>query len=166
MKRRFFSFFIILLLITFPNVSWAETWYVKSSKTKMTQKPSPRSKKVAVLSAGTPVKILKKGKRFFNISTNGKNGWVFKFKLTNKKPSGVQGGGGLDGLLGNQKIAAAESSSGSSIRGLSPISEKHAKAHGVSEENIKAVQQMEEYSISANELDQFLSEGKLREYAE
>ncbi len=166
MKRRFFSFFLVFLFFTIPSFSSAETWYVKSSKTKVTQKPSPRSKKVAVLTAGTPVKILKKDKRFFKISTKGKSGWVFKFKLTNKKPSGSKRGGGLDGLLGNQKMAAAESSSGSSIRGLSPISEKHAKAHGVSEENIKAVQQMEEYSISANELDQFLSEGKLREYAE
>jgi len=149
-----------------PGSGWAETWYVKSSRTKMTAKASARSKKVATLSAGTAVKILKKEKRFYKISAKGKRGWVFKFKLTKKKPRNAKKDDGLGSLFGNQRMAASESSSGSSIRGLSPISEKQAKSRGVTQDNIDSIKQMEEFSISEEELDQFLAEGRLREYAE
>jgi hypothetical protein len=62
-------------------------------------------------------------------------------------------------------MAAKESASGSSIRGLSPISEQHAKSKGISQESIDAVKQMEAFKVSAKELDEFMKTGKLGEYA-
>ena len=72
----------------------------------------------------------------------------------------------LGALGGRQKIAARESSSGSSIRGLSPISEKHAKNKGISEEEIQAVKQMETFRIHPQEMEKFLKEGRLGEYGQ
>lgn len=151
-----------------PVIASAETLYVKSSRTKVTAKDSARSKKVMTLSKGTAVKVLKKTKRFYKISAKGKRGWVYKFKLTSKKPAGASssGGDGLDALLGGQQMAAAESSSGSSIRGLSPTSERYAKQRGVTADNIQAVKDMEEFTISESELETFLEQGKLREFAQ
>jgi len=111
------------------------------------------------LSQGTPVKVIKKSKRFYQVSApGGKKGWIFKFKLTAKAPAnfGGDGSGLLGALGGRQKSAARESSSGSSIRGLSPMSEKHAKNKGISEEDIQSVKQMEK----------FLKEGQLGEYGQ
>ena len=128
--------FVILLLtgLGFASGSFAETLYVKKSGTKLQALDSAKSKVIARLSQGTPVSVIKKAKRFYQVSApRGEKGWIFKFKLTSRAPANSGGGGDILGALGGrQKIAARESSSGSSIRGLSPISEKHAKNKGIS----------------------------------
>ena len=61
-------------------------------------------------------------------------------------------------------MAARESASGSSIRGLSPNSEQHARKKGATPESIQAVKDMEDFKVRSEELDRFLEEGKLGEY--
>jgi len=163
---------VVLLLLAglgFASDGIAETLYVKKSGTKLQAADSAKSKVIAKLGQGTPVKVIKKMKRFYQVSEpGGKKGWVFKFKLTSKAPSQSDGGGsGILGVLGGrQKIAARESSSGSSIRGLSPMSEKHAKNKGISEEEIQAVKQMEAFHVDPEKMDEFLKEGRLGEYGQ
>lgn len=162
--------FVIFLLagLGFVGDSIAETLYVKKSGTKLQAADSAKSKVIAKLSQGTLVSVIKKSKRFYQVSTSGAGkGWIFKFKLTSKAPAKSGGGSGVLGALGGrQKIAARESSSGSSIRGLSPISEKHAKNKGISEEEIQAVKQMETFRIHPQEMEKFLKEGRLGEYGQ
>jgi uncharacterized protein YgiM (DUF1202 family) len=162
---------VILLLagLGFASDSFAETLYVKKSGTKLQAADSAKSEVIAKLDQGTKVSVIKKKKKFYQVSApGGKKGWVFKFKLTAKAPASSDGGGsGVLGVLGGrQKIAARESSSGSSIRGLSPISEKHAKKKGISEEEIKSVKQMETFSVNPQEMEKFLKEGRLGEYGQ
>lgn len=108
----------------------------------MAEKQSARSRTVKILGKGTPVKVLKK-RRFFKVSAGGKTGWIFKFRLTAKAPAGSsQDEDFLDALGGEQRMAAKESASGSSIRGLSPTAEKHALKKGTSREIIDGVKQM------------------------
>ena len=108
----------------------------------MAEKQSARSRTVKILGKGTPVKVLKK-RRFFKVSAGGKTGWIFKFRLTAKAPAGLsQDEDFLDTLGGEQRMAAKESASGSSIRGLSPTAEKHALKKGTSREIIDGVKQM------------------------
>ena len=68
--------------------------------------------------------------------------------------------------MGGSRVASSGSSSGSSIRGLSPISEDYAKRKGITRGDIAAVNHMERLTVSEKELDQFLAKGKLREYGE
>ena len=163
--------FALLLLVGlgFASDGIAETLYVKKSGTKLQAADSAKSEVIAKLGQGTPVKVIKKLKRFYQVSEpGGKKGWIFKFKLTSKAPASSGGGGGgvLDALGGRQKIAARESSSGSSIRGLSPMSEKHAKNKGISEEDIQAVKQMETFHVDPEKMDEFLKAGRLGEYGQ
>ena len=73
----------------------------------------------------------------------------------------------LGALGGRQKIAARESSSGSSIRGLSPMAEKtREKTRARRSKNIRAVKQMENFKVSGEELDRFLQQGRLGEYGQ
>lgn len=162
---------VILLLAGLGSASdsFAETLYIKKSGTKLQAADSAKSEVIAKLDQGTSVRVIKKAKRFYQVSApGGKKGWVFKFKLTAKVPANSSGGGSgiLGALGGRQKIAARESSSGSSIRGLSPISEKHAKNKGISEEEIKSVKQMETFRVNPEAMEKFLKEGRLGEYGQ
>ncbi len=159
--------FFVTIALGFAATAFAETLYVKKSGTKLQAADSPKSDVLATLNAGTPVNVLQRGKRFFQVSAAGKKGWIFKFKLTAKAPQASGGDGDLLGALGGrQKIAARESSSGSSIRGLSPMAEERAKNKGTPEANIRAVKQMENFKVSAEELDRFLEQGSLGAYAQ
>lgn len=156
---------VVMLLL--PHLATAETWYVKKSSTKLQAEASARSKVLGKLQKGTPVKVEKKSRKFFQVSTGGKTGWIFRFKLSKKAPAQKQGDGDMLGALGgNQKMAARESASGSSIRGLSPVSEEHARKKGATPESIQAVKDMENFKVRSEELDRFLQTGKLGEYSQ
>ena len=169
-KSLFIRFSMILpgmLMLLLPHLATAETWYVKKSSTKLQAEASARSKVLVRLKQGTPVKVKKKSRKFFQVSTGGKIGWIFRFKLSKKAPAQKQGEGDVLGTLGgNQRIAARESASGSSIRGLSPISEQHARKKGATSESIQAVKDMEDYKVRPEALDRFLEEGKRGEYSQ
>jgi hypothetical protein len=153
-------------LFLFANVVLAETVYVKRSGTKLQATGSAKSKVLKKLGQGTALEVASKKGKFYEVTEpGGKKGWVFKFKLTSKKPSSG-GGSGLAGVVGERKVADSGSASGSSIRGLSPVSEKHAQKKGISQSDIDAVKQMESVQISSSAVDQFLSGRKLGEYAE
>ena len=159
--------FVLLAGLMIPSAGFSETLYVKKSGTKLQAEPSAKSKVIKKLDQGTPVEVKEKPGKFYKVAAAGSEGYVFKFKLTSKKPAKKAAGGGLLDILGkNQQIAAKESSSSSSIRGLSPMSEDHAKKKGVSNESIRAVKQMEGFKVSADELETFLAKRKLGEYSE
>jgi hypothetical protein len=157
---------LIFLLITIAPISaLAETLYVKSDKTKIRSSDKVKASILALLNKGTAVTVMVKSKRFYKVALdNGEKGWIFKFKLSKKAPAGSGGGGGFADILSGSQISANESSSASSIRGLSPVSENYAKSKGISRKNIEAIDNMEAYKISSGELESFLQQGKLGEY--
>jgi len=164
---RFSMLLSAVVLLLLPHLATAETWYVKKSSTKLQGEASARSKVITKLQKGTAVEVEKKAGKFFRVSAGGKTGWIFRFKLSKKAPSGGQGGGDVLGALGgNQRMAARESASGSSIRGLSPVSEQHARKKGATSESIQAVKDMENFKIRPEELDRFLEKGRLGEYSQ
>ncbi|QPJ64752.1 MAG: SH3 domain-containing protein [Candidatus Nitrohelix vancouverensis] len=157
-----------LFWVLFAGTAQAVSMYVKKPGVKLMAEDSSKSKVVAQLQEGASVEILKKSGKYYQVSTGGKTGWVFKFYLSSSAPAG--GGGGdadlLGSLGGRQKVAANETGSSSSIRGLSPTSQELAQKKGIPKESVQAVQAMESYQISNNDLDQFLQEGQLGEYAQ
>ena len=164
----FYAFAVFLAWSLFlSGAVFAETLYVKKSGTKLQAEGSAKSAVVKVLDQGTPVAVKEKSGRFYKVSAGGKEGFIFKFKLTSKKPAKKDEGGGLLDILGkSQKIAAKEATSSSSIRGLSPMSEEHAKKKGISEKDIQAVKQMEAFTVSPDEVEQFLVQRQLGEFSE
>lgn len=167
MQRLVYSLVFLLVGIGFSSPVAAETWYVKKSATRLQAQAKARSKVLAKLNKGTPVDVLGKSGKFFKVSAGGEKGWIFRFKLTKKAPSGGGGDGDVLGALGGQQqIAARESAYGSSIRGLSPVSEKHALNKGISPASIEAVKEMERYKVNDEALDKFLEEGRLGAYGD
>ncbi len=162
-------FTVCLFALWFPANSFAESLFVKSDRTKLQAEASSRSEVVVVLKKGDQVQVIEKGARFFKVSTSaGAEGWVFKFKLKAKSSSGSSSGGGgnlFSAVGGKQSFSANESSSASSIRGLSPTATNYAKSSGVSPEMVEAVKFMEQLQATDAELERFQKDGRLGEFA-
>lgn len=153
----------IALLSSISNTAFAETMYSKKADVVLKESASGSAKDIGTLSKGESVEILKKDGKYYQAKTeSGKTGWIFKFHLSDSAPEQSDGGGGLLAALGGRSdVSASESASSSSIRGLSPVSEKHAKDKGISDADIQAVKDMENLKITSTELKQFLAQRKL-----
>ena len=169
MHDRLKSMLIIIGLFTLtlcllPMAGWAATLYAKQEKVKVTAKPSPTSALIATLRLGEAVTVLAEKGRSVKVKTAKKKvGWVFKFRLASEKPSG-RGGSRLSGLTGRRTIAARESRAGGSIRGLKESTQAYAKQKQIKPEHQKAVDKMEAFVLSPEELTQFKRNGQLGEF--
>ena len=131
----------------------------------MTAKPSPTSTMIATLSLGEAVTVLAEKGRLVKVKTAKKKvGWVFKFRLASKKPS-ARSGSRLSGLTGRRTVAARESRAGGSIRGLKESTQEYAKRKQIKPEHQQAVDKMEAFVLSPEELTQFKKDGQLGEFA-
>jgi uncharacterized protein YgiM (DUF1202 family) len=161
-------FGIVLLTVAawmLPSTNWAATLYAKQDDVKVNAEKSPTSAVIATLALGDAVTVLGEEGRLAKVKTaTGKTGWVFKFRLSEEKPS--SGGGlGLSGLTGRKTIAARESRAGGSIRGLKESTEQYAKAKNIKQEHRDAVDRMEAFSLPPDELMQFKKAGNLGEFS-
>ncbi len=163
---------IFILAIVLPNSiankAFAETLYAKKSGVALKESASGSAKDIGTLGKGEAVEIVKKDGKYYQAKTgSGKTGWIFKFHLSASAPAQSEDGEGLLAVLGGRgDVSANESASSSSIRGLSPVSEKHAKDKGISEADIQAVKDMENLKITSTELKQFLAQRKLGPFSE
>lgn len=155
-------FFCILVL---GDVALAGTMYSKKSGVKVTASKSPLSAVVGKLGHGDAVKVLGISGRHAKVQlSSGKVGWVFKFKLSDKKVNKRRGRSALSILSGEERIAAREARSGGSIRGLKEVSETYAKGHHIAPAHKEAVDRMELLRIPPEELIRFQQEGQVGEF--
>jgi len=149
----------------FPSSNWAATLYAKQDDVKVTAEKSPASTVVATLALGDAVTVLSEEGRLAKVKVpNGKTGWVFKFRLAEEKPA-ARSSSGLSGLAGKRTIAARESRTGGSIRGLKESTEQYAKDKQIKQEHRDAVDRMEAFSIAPDEFLQFKKAGNLVEFS-
>jgi len=157
-----------ILLFSFmylPSYSWAGTWYAKQDGVKVTAEKSSTSAVVETLNLGDAVTVVNEEGRVVKVkTTRGKNGWVFKFRLSEEKASS-DGGLGLSGLTGRNTIAARESRAGGSIRGLKETTERYAKDKQISQKHRDAVDRMEAFKVATDDLMEFKKSGHLGEFS-
>ena len=161
-------FGVILLTVAawmLPSTNWAATLYAKQDGVKVNAEKSPTSAVIATLALGDPVTVLAEEGRLAKVKTStGKTGWVFKFRLSEEKPSSGSGFS-LSGLTGRKTIAARESRAGGSIRGLKESTEQYAKDKQIKQEHRDAVDRMEAFSLKPDELLEFKKAGHLGEFS-
>lgn len=162
-------FFILAMaggaMVFWTSSSLAATLFAKQDGVKVTSDKAPTSSVVTTLHLGEEVTVLSEEGRLVKVKTPaGKTGWVFKFRLTEEKPSS---GGGFDlsGLTGRKTIAARESRAGGSIRGLKESTEQYAQTKQIKQEHRDAVDRMEAFTIPPEELIQFKKSGHLGEFS-
>ncbi|MFH1016778.1 MAG: SH3 domain-containing protein [Pseudomonadota bacterium] len=162
---RFLHLSALFAVIVFPTTLSAETLYVNSPTADLKSSTAASASVLAQLPRGTGVNVIGRTGSWVQVNAGGKTGFVYKFKLVAKKPS-ASGGSGLLAGLGGGGATAREGSTATSIRGLSPTSEKYAGRAAIKPEDVKMVKHMESVRVSKAELDAFLKDGKLGEYAQ
>ncbi len=161
------NFIIVLLFIFFEAgpVRAETTRWVKTPGTKIRLAKGGNAHVITKLNRGVPVEVLAEDGKWLQVRLpDGQTGWVLRFKLTDKKPADDWGVlSSMDSLF--EEPTVDEASTSASVRGLSKISEDHARRQKTKPEHIRAISEMEKFTIQQDEIDEFLKEGKLGEYA-
>ncbi len=156
---------MLFILFEVGLVQAETTRWVKTPGTKIRLSKGGNAHVIDKLDRGTPVELLEEDGKWLHVRLpNGHKGWVLRFKLTDKEPDNDWGVlSTMDSLF--EEPTVDEASTSASIRGLSKISEDHARRQKTKAEHIRAISEMEKFPISQDDIDEFLKEGKLGEYA-
>ena len=123
---------------------------------------------VADLPVGTELSVLGTDKSWYQVRTpEGKTGWIYRGKVSATAPAAPSGGGGggLFGAVTSSRIEAGAADTSRSIRGLSPETAEYAETAGTPLENRQALDRVLALQIANAELERFLEQGRIGEYA-
>lgn len=160
------------LLLMSSSAFAAEKVYVSASGAKLQADKSASSNTLETLSIGSALTVLSKKGSWYEVSApSGKEGWIYRGKVSKTPPASSQSGegsgmGDLMSSLGGSSINAGTADTSRSIRGLSPEAEEYAKQTDTPEEYRKALDETLSISVSDKDIEQLLKDGGIGEYAD
>lgn len=145
--------------------SLAETLYVQAKTAQLRSGRTSLDAVVANVRFGEPLEVISREGSWVKVKTaGGTQGWIFANKLSESKPSG-----GVETLaaLGRsiRRGDASSTTASAGARGLDKPSEVYADRSGISQKDRKAVDRMTAYHVADQDVEAFLKEGGLGEYA-
>jgi uncharacterized protein YgiM (DUF1202 family) len=160
---------IVTLLIglsLLAGTALAETVYVQAKTVKLRSGKTSLDSVVANLKFGEPLEVLRAEGRWLEVQTTaGKKGWIFAGKTTAVKPASSED----DELarLGKsfRRTEAGDVTASAGARGLDKVSEGYANRTGITQRDRDAVDRMAAYRLGDQEVEDFLKDGGLGEYA-
>lgn len=157
----------LLAVSALPPVSVAaETVYVQSKTAKLRAGKTSLDREVADLRFGDELTVLKRDGQWLQVRTAaGQTGWLFANKVSATRPKEGDSSLAALGKSFRQKEASDVTAS-AGARGLDKASEDYAKRVGIQPRDREAVDRMTTYRISEQDVEVFLKEGKLGEYAQ
>ena len=161
---------IIVLLFVFARVSAAGSLWVSSPNTSLKSEASASSDTIAELPVNTELTVVSTEGKWYQVSTtSGQKGWIYRGKVTETQPETSSGGGDSVGSLlgsvtGNSTSASAADTS-RSMRGLSPEAQEYAKMSGTPKQCEQALNDVLTIKITGSEIENFLKNGQIGEYA-
>ncbi|OPL10555.1 MAG: hypothetical protein AVO38_04915 [delta proteobacterium ML8_D] len=164
--------FVILSLTTVTSADVQKVWVTSEDATIQAER-SISSKTVAEVRRGTELNVSAFENRWYKVTApDGKSGWIFRGKVSTEPlpPDymGDNGSGGIGGLLGGltgSSIKADAADSSRSIRGLSPEAQEYAQQTETPAESQAALDMLLSSNVDKTEIDLFLKEGRIGEYA-
>ncbi len=161
----------VLLIVLWISVcvwgadGWAETVYVQAKTAQIRAGKTSLDAVVGNVKFGESLEIVGRDGSWMEVKTSaGARGWIFAGKTSTSKPSG-----GNDTLarLGQSMRGgdASATTASAGARGLDKASEGYANRTGVSARDREVVDRMTAYQIPDQEVEEFLREGGLGEYA-
>jgi uncharacterized protein YgiM (DUF1202 family) len=168
MKGKILTAVMVLSLIAPPLFAQSRMWVTSDNATlKADSKAS--SATIARLSIGTEVDVVGKEGRWFQVRTvSGQRGWVYGGRLSANPPAKETQenpmGDMLGGLSGSD-ISSDKASTSRSIRGLSPETEVYAENRRTPEMYKRALDRVLSRAVSDRDVESFLREGQIGEYA-
>jgi len=143
----------------------AETVYVQAKNAQLRAGKTSLDAVVGNVKFGDALEVVGRDGGWMEVKTSaGAKGWIFANKTSPSKPSGTN-----DTLakLGQRMRSGDASSTTASAgaRGLDKASEGYADRAGISARDREAVDRMTAYQIPDQEVEEFMREGGLGEYA-
>lgn len=148
-----------------PSLVGAETLYVQAKTAQLRAGKTSLDPVLTNVRYGEAVEVLSRDGNWTEVKTaGGAKGWIFSNKLSQSKPSG--GNDTLARLGQSMRSGEASSSTASAgARGLDKTSEGYADRAGISQRDRDVVDRMTGYQVPDEDVEQFLKEGGLGEYA-
>lgn len=175
MKHTIWLLFATLFLFTAAHANAAgEQVWVSSKGVKLKAQRKSSSQTIAELKPGLKLNVIKYEKRWYNVTApGGKTGWVYRGRVSKEKPEIEEEKSDDDGSIGSlfgdssgSSIKADSASSSRSIRGLSPEAEEYARQSGSPKECRDALDSVLAQKTESRDVETFLRQGKIGEYAE
>jgi uncharacterized protein YgiM (DUF1202 family) len=159
---------VVTVGLFLSSAAVAESLWIASEGAKLKKSSSASSGTVSELPVGTEVTVLQSEKRWYQVQTaSGQKGWIYRGKVSNVPPEKeIQDTGNLFGEMQASSITADEAHTSRSIRGLSKETEQYAKQRGTPESYQKALDDVLAMRVTTQELEAFLRNGKIGEYAQ
>ncbi len=164
-RRLLFSLALLLLLAT---AAAAQQLWVNSADTPLKSARKASAETLATLQVGDEVTVLESKRRWHRVrSASGAEGWAYAGKLVDAPPQQEVAGedGLLFGAMADSQIDTAKADSARSIRGLSPETAAYAEQRGTPAEIQQELDVILTYQVSEEQLQTFLREGGIGEYA-
>jgi len=156
---------LAIILLSIGAVASAETVYVQAKTGQLRSGKTSLDNVVANVKFGDALEVLGRDGSWLDVKTSsGARGWIFANKISSGKPSG---GSDMLAKLGQSMRAGDASSTTASAgaRGLDKASEGYANRTGIGAKDRDAVDRMTAYQIPDQDVEEFLREGGLGEYA-
>ena len=144
----------------------AETVYVQATTAKLRSGKTSLDPVVAELKFGEALEVLRKEGGWLEVRTAAAvRGWIFANKTAARKPAG---GDDLLAKMGRsmRRTEASDVTASAGARGLDKVSEGYAQRVGISQQDRDAVDRMTAYRLTDQEVEDFLKDGRLGEYAQ
>ncbi len=152
-------------LVAWGTEVWAETVYVQAKTAQLRSGKTSLDTVVGNVKYGEALEVVGRDGGWMEVkSASGAKGWIFANKTSSTKPSGTNDTlAKLGQSMRGGDASATTASAGA--RGLDKASEGYADRAGVSARDREAVDRMTAYQISCQEVEEFMREGGLGEYA-
>lgn len=148
-------------------VHGASTVYVQARSAQVRDGKTSLNKTVATVQFGEALEVLQQEAEWLEVRTaGGARGWIFVDKTSTSKPAGASAESGLAKLgQGLRQTQASPVTASAGARGLDKASEDYAQRSGITRQHRDAVDRMTAYRLPEQDVETFLKEGKLGEYA-
>ena len=166
-KRHFITALAAVLFFSVIPVFAGDAMWVTSDKARLKSKPKASSTTFSTIPVGAEVSVLESKNRWYRVRiSSGEKGWMYRGKLSDTPPTKeTEESDNLFSSMQSSSISADEAQTSRSIRGLSKATEQYAQQRGTPEAYKNALDQVLAIRITDQEVDLFLREGKIGEYA-
>lgn len=164
-RRRWIMMAAVLLVLAQAGSPHAQgkAW-VASAGAKLKATASASAATVGEVAVGEELTVVEADGKWYRVTTaSGLEGWIYGGKISQAPPE--QTDGGLFGSLPGSQIEVRTADTSRSVRGLSPETAEYAKNAGTPKASQDALDRILALRVDDAEVERFLQQGRIGEYA-
>lgn len=163
--KRSILFVLLFVVVAAAHGQTDDVVYVRTPNTALHEAPSGTAPVKTRLKSGMVLEVVATKDRWIEVSCDAGRGYVFAAKTASEPPP-TSDPLWDDELEDMAAVDAPEATTAQGIRGLSKTANEHAQRDAdVKPEHVQQLERLEKVHVSEEELDRFLKQGRLAEYA-